>query len=168
MRILLAAALSGLILGGLAAYMNLRPTPGAGSGGPIVLQTASGSFSVDITLTFDAAPDSFAVDPSRAAALLVLFHGKELLRATEPVSAGQPVRIEPIEGMLAGENEFFVHAAPSDADALLARGLRVRVLRDDLPIAEQSLWSEPGEVVQGIVVVSVPAYAVKPLDDPRH
>ena len=64
--------------------------------------------------------------------------------------------------MVAGQNEFFVQAAPQDTTTARARAVRVRILRDGNPLADETLWSEPGEVVQGAVLVHVPAWVGAP------
>ena len=153
MRPLSAIAVVILILGGVQFYMSQRPT--------VVRQVADeevqagGDFSLDITLTFDAGPDAFALDVNDAPSLLVLFRGNELIRETELVSAGEVVTVEKIDNVVNGQNEFFVQATPADSDALLARALRIRILRDGQVISDSSLWSEPGETIQGTLLLEL-------------
>ena len=118
-------------------------------------------------MTFAAGPDPFALDLDNAPSLLVTFRGRELLRITEEIPAGEPVRIEDVEGVVAGANEFFVAASPTSTDAAVARAIRVRILRDGATVAEQSLWSDPGESVDGIVVVDVARYLAE-ADNPAE
>jgi hypothetical protein len=79
------------------------------------------------------------------------------LRVDEPISAGAPVVVEHVSGIVAGANEFFVEAQPGDDALGAAHALRVRVLRDGNPIAEQTLWSEPGLPVRGTVRIDIPS-----------
>jgi hypothetical protein len=140
--------------------MWLRPRPAA-----VIAAfepTAAGIFTVEVTLTFAAGPDPFALDLDDAPALVVSFRGRDLLRRTEEIPAGQPIRIESVEGLVAGANEFYVAATPTAQDAAVARAIRVRILRDGATVAEQSLWSAPGESVNGIVVVDVDTHLVAP------
>ncbi len=62
--------------------------------------------------------------------------------------------------MVTGRNEFFIRAIPQDSTNPIARAIRVRILRDGQPLTDETLWSEPGDVVEGAVVVEVPAWAV--------
>ncbi len=154
LRPLLALLLAGLILGGMQLYTTLRPAPQRSE---IAVRFAEGRFTLEVTLTFDAGPDPFAFETENAPALLVTFEGRELLRRTEPVPAGETVRIESIEGIVSGSgrrgrNEFFVEAVPQDSAGGLSRAVRLRLLRDEQPIAEHSLWSDPGEPVRGTLV----------------
>ena len=153
MRPLSAIAVVILILGGVQFYMSQRPT--------VVRQDADeevqagGEFSLDITLTFDAGPDAFALDVNDAPSLLVLFRGNELIRETELVSAGEVVTVEKIDNVVNGQNEFFVQASPADSDSLLARALRIRILRDERVVSETTLWSEPGETIHGTLLLEI-------------
>lgn len=159
MRPILALLVVATLLGGLQTYMWLRPRPARSVAA--FEPTAAGIFEVEITLTFAAGPDPFALDLGDAPSLLVTFRGRDLLRMTEKVPAGEPIRIEEVDGVVAGANEFFVAATPTAQDATVARAIRVRILRDGSTVAEQSLWSDPGESVDGVVVVHVDAYATE-------
>ncbi len=165
MRPILALLVATTILGGLRLYMELRPTRTATfAQEPETL--AAGRFALEITLSFAAGPDPFALDLDQAPSLLVLFRGAELLRVSEPVDAGIPVRREDLPQIAAGANEFFVRATPQDPDPRTARAVRLRLLRDEQPIAEQSLWSLSGEVVEGAVVLRVPNKPVESAEAP--
>jgi hypothetical protein len=161
MRPLLALVVVGVILGGLQLYMMFRPQSRRGAFRPEV--TAAGRFDVEVTLTFDAGPDAFALDTTSAPSLLVQLRGRDVLRRTEPIGAGSQIVAESVAGIVVGANEFFVQATPQDTTALAARAVRVRVLRDGHPLSDASLWSEPGDVVQGSIVVDVPPWAATEL-----
>jgi hypothetical protein len=153
MRPLLTLILVGVILGGMQVYMTFRPQPEASSTPAELL--ASGVFQLEITLTFAAGADPFALDVSDAPSLLVSFRGQDLLRVSQEIEAGETVRVDQIDGVVTGANEFFVQASPRDQQATAARAIRVRVLQDGNPVAEESLWAEPGELVEGVVAVDV-------------
>ena len=72
------------------------------------------------------------------------FNGQELLRVTERVSAGDPLRIDPLPGAVVGRNELFLEAAPPIEQGNRAHAVRVRILRDGVTFAEKTFWSEPG------------------------
>jgi hypothetical protein len=146
-----------IILGGLQLYMTIRPQPSGRMAAQDEL-AARGRFSVEITLTFDAGPDAFSLDVSDAPAVLVQLRGVDLLRRQEEVLAGDQVVIDDVSGLVEGKNEFFVQATPSEV-AHVARAVRVRVLRDGIPLADETLWAEPSEIVRGAVVVEVPTWA---------
>jgi hypothetical protein len=160
MRPLLALLTISVILGGLQLYMLYRPQRSHVASHEAE-QAAAGRFQVELTLTFDAGPDEFALDQSDAPALLVQLRGRDVLRRREPLAAGEQIVVD-VTGLVAGRNEFFVQATPRDVGASLARAVRVRVLRDDVPLADQTLWSEPGEIVQGAIEVELPAWSLEP------
>jgi hypothetical protein len=167
MRPLLAVAVSVVILGGMALYMQRRPQTGS----VVVERKAEGVYSLEITLSFDAGPDEFALSADDQPSVLVKFRDSELLKLTDRIPAGEPIVIERVEGIVAGpgaagRNEFYVAATPAESGANVSRALRVRVLRDGEPVADQSLWSEPGWPVQGTVELHVVAdHAGAPHDD---
>lgn len=148
------------ILGGLQGYFMLRDRFGP-SAAPLVERPAPGLYSLEITLTFDAGPDPFALEAGDQTCLEVLFRGDALLRRTERVSAGEVVVITPISSIMAGSdeaqgrNEFVVRATPADSRPELAYAARVRLLRDGASVAEQILWSDSGGKVEGKLVAVV-------------
>jgi hypothetical protein len=158
MRPFLALLTVGLILGGLQLYLLVRPQRASG----VALQAeraAAGTFTVEVTLTFDAGPDEFALDSTLASSLLVQLRGQDLLRSSEPIAAGQQIKLDAVVGVVTGNNEFYVQATPKDGTAQIARAIRVRILRNGTALADQTLWAEPGELVQGAIIVEVPDWA---------
>ena len=143
----------------MAGHYPIRIDPIAGIVG--------GKFELHVTLTFAAGPDPFALDLDAAESLLVTLAGHDLLRETGPIAAGQTLRVPDIQGVLAGSNEFYVRAIAQEDNVDMVRGLRVRLLRDDQPVAEQSLWSEPGQPVEGVIRVDVPARQLQKPTNPQ-
>jgi hypothetical protein len=157
MRPIAAILLAVLILGSVKAYTLFERSLPPPIDISTVQQSATGKFSVDVTLTFDAAADDFALEPL---AVVIELQGHELFRSLEPVPAGRPIVVEEVPGVVEGRNSFFLKVTPTESDFTSQRAVRVRVLRDGMPIAEETLWSEPGAVVEGIVNVDVePAHA---------
>jgi len=154
MRPLFAMTIAIVILGGLKLYMTHRPqaAPGAVAYHEI---TAPGDFFLQLTLTFDAGPDAFALNPATAPSLLIQRNGQDLLRRTDHVAAFEPIEIRPLVDVVRGVNEFFVQATPTAVDPGASRSVRVRMFQDEAAIGDATLWSEPGEPVQGIVRVVV-------------
>ena len=155
-RPLAALAVVVVIVGGVWLYFNswegVEPSH-------YVEQPARGVFSLEITLTFEAGPDPFSLEATDAPSLLVTLGSREVLRVTEPIAPGEPILVENVTGLVEKENEFFLVASPADAAALQSHAVRVRVLRDGDPIGEASLWSEPGQPVEGPVRVTLPSTA---------
>jgi hypothetical protein len=170
MRPLLAVALVLLILGSVWGYLAFV------SNVPLTTydtasREAEGVFTVEVTLTFDAALDAFTVDP-KASPLEVRLRGRNLIEGRDPFRGGVPIVISPVEGIVeghgnqAGRNDFTIYAVPKppeqddfavDAAAApqLAHAVRVRILRDGQPVADQTIWSDPGQPVQGNITLTV-------------
>jgi hypothetical protein len=149
-RLIAAAAISCVILGGLALFMERRESR-ASQGADVAPRAAAGDFSVDVTL-------SVTVDDSAKQPLVIVrLNGKELLSATEAPPAGELLKVDHVPGMAAGKNEFLVEADPPLAEANRAHAVRLRVLRDGQPIVEQTSWSEPGSRLVARFVLDVPA-----------
>lgn len=152
MRPILALLIPIVVFGCIRAYTVFErslPTPQVVTIAP---EQAAGTFAVDLTLTFDAAPDDFALEPL---SVLVQLQGEELFRSTEDYQAGASILLEDVGGIVEGANSFFVKVAPAESNFTAQRAVRVRVLRDGQPIAEQTLWSRPGEAVEGEVQIVV-------------
>ena len=154
MRPLLAIVLTTGILGGLQAFLSFRKTDGPYVGAQLI--QATGEYALELTLSFDAGPDPFGLDAEDTPSVLVSLAGQELLRRTDTISASQPLLIPSVAGLVVGRNEIFVQASSADTSSLRPRALRLRVLRDGTSLAEQSLWANSGEPVQGTIIAEVP------------
>ena len=148
------------ILGGTQAYMKMRPRRSTQSVYVPVTQ-AQGEFDAELDITFAAGPDEFSTDEGDAASLEVQFQGASLLRRTDAIAPGESLRIEGIQGVVPGDNEFYVQASPQDTSVQVPRALRFRILRNDVVIGESVLWSEPIDHVHGTLTVTVPEWALE-------
>jgi len=155
MRPLFVLLLSIGLLFGMNWFLGLNPTS-SHSHHELQVIEAPGEYAVDLTISFDAGPDEFALDVSEdAPSLLVQMNGKQVVkRSGEVLASESPIRVESIEGVTVGNNEFFVQASPKNLAG--ANCIRVRILRDDAVVANETLWSSPGEIIQGSVRLEVP------------
>lgn len=153
MRPLLVAVLALAIFGALAAYERFVDTLPEQSHSTEEALPAAGKFSVELTLSFDAAKDDFALENEPA--VVVRMAGRDLIRADQPVAAGEPLRASEVADIAQGCNAFFLRAAPSQDFISRPCAARLRILRDEAVIGESSLWSSPGGLVEGEVLVEV-------------
>ncbi len=164
-RVILAATLSLVILGGMNLFMRHRERAADTDVVAREATQAVGKFSLDVTLSFSpAASDPFAVatdEAEKKPALLVQLNGREVLRVADAVPAGDLIAREDVSGIVEGENEVLVEADPPLEDANRAHAVRVRVLRDGQPIAEQTSWSEPGARLIARMRLNVPPASSK-------
>jgi hypothetical protein len=145
---LLAAAVFGTLLG-YERFVAMLPQASKTSH---ELTPAAGQFSLELILSFDATRDEFNMpdDP----ALLVRMSGRDLFRADE-VDTTEPVTINNVAGVVAGQNSFFVRAVPDAKSIRHACAVRIRILRDGATLAENTIWSTPGDIVAGEVALEV-------------
>jgi hypothetical protein len=165
MRPLAAILVWVIVLGGVALFMHARKDLAAN--GTASERAAEGHFAVDVTVSFSAEADPFALDASDESgglALLLRVNGQDVLRRSDRITAGEPLRIEPVPGIVIGENEFYLEANPPLDQAGREHAIRVRVLHDGQPIAEQTFWSSPGARVANAFRIGVRAPG-EPTDD---
>jgi hypothetical protein len=160
-RPILAVLIWIVLIGGLTGYMQSREIVPAGSS--YEQHKAKGLFSLQITTTFPVEPDPFAlqIEEAEASALLVKLNGKEILRRTEKVEAGVPIRIEPVPGLVAGGNEFYLEANPPVGLDRLSCAVRVQLLQGPAVIADTTLWSDPGARIASTFQVAVESAGIE-------
>jgi len=149
MRPIMAIAIWIILVGGFSLYLGHRETAP-----PVREQArprAEGVYSIEIATTFAVEPDPFSLridDTQRPASLRVKLNGKEILRRTERIEAGTPIRLDAFPGVTDGANEFYIEAAAVEQTGH-PLALRLHVRRDGQPLAERVFWSEPGGKLTG-------------------
>jgi hypothetical protein len=147
-RIFLAALIWLLFIGGLSLFMHHRDQAMVSSEAPAVIQKIEkGNFALLITPTFAVEPDPFAIlaaDDEKPPALLVRIGDREILRKTDQIPAGAPIRLEPLTGLVFGDNEMYLEVSPPVEQADRSHAVRVQIFQDDLPLAEKTFWSPAG------------------------
>lgn len=191
MRPILALITTVAVIGSVAFYgAFIRALPPIESVTHEV-ERATGLFSVDLTLTFDAVTDSaFSIDadnPDRRHSIELTFRGQKFF-VNKLIKAGSTVEMA-INDVRVGSNSFHIEINVPDLEfgraidlddefgvepsgkqkedevTIPSRAVRIRVLRDGVPMlgAEKTIWSEPGQKVSGEVLINVPAF-----DQPTH
>ena len=144
MRIVLAVGVWIVFAGGLGIYMSQRDSGRTGPSLRATVEAAQETYEAEVTLTFDVEPDPFALDTGESVAgLLVRLNGETVLRASEGVAAGDPVRVE-LENVVRGANEVYVEVSPPVGAARASHAARVRIFRGGVPGREETFWSEGG------------------------
>jgi hypothetical protein len=155
-RILLAVLIWIVFLGGLGFYTQQRE----GAVPPPVREenrTAGvDGLSLEVVATFDIAPDAFGLragEPSPS--LLVRLGGREVLQETGEIPAGTRIGIAPLTGALPGLNEIYLEARPPVA--LDSGAVRVQLLREGIPLAEDTFWASSGRLAAGTFRFTLPS-----------
>ena len=185
MRPVLAIVVIAVALGSVKAYTSFVGSATGREHEQFQETAAEGRFHLELTLSFDARGDAFNPE-----SVLLKLHGdRVLLQVEEPVSAGTVLDVDPVEGIVVGSNEFYLKVATgendTDADAFSlstedvasestvaggadkSRAVRIRVFQDDQPIAEKTIWSEPGQAVDGTVTIEILS-AARPAGEHVH
>jgi hypothetical protein len=68
-----------------------------------------------------------------------------LLHKTDDIIPGRPMRVTIDEGLAKGTNELFIEASPPLDSADQAQAVRLQLLRDELTVAQDTFWADPGE-----------------------
>jgi hypothetical protein len=120
---------------------------------------ATGVFSLEVVTTFAVEPDPFAltVAGNQPSALLVRVNGKDVIRKTDRLEPGAPLRVESVAGIVDGKNEFYLEANPPVASTAQYNAVRMRVLRDGQVLGERSSWSESGARIADTFALAVAA-----------
>ena len=169
MRIVLVVLIWVVLAGGLALYMHNRTA--VQSAPEMELHAARGEFALEVTTTFPLEPDPFALRSDGnedAPALVVRVNGREVLRRTERVEPGAPIRVEPFTGLGQGDNELYVEANPPLDIAGRSQAVRVRVLQDSTVIADRSFWSDQGNRIAAAFPVHIDRRETEERDSHGH
>ena len=155
MRPIIALVIAAAIILGVQGYISATAHTG-GTATKVTFVEAEGKFVVELLLTFDAGPDEFALEADNAPSVVLSLAGKELLRRSEVVKAGETIVLD-APGVVEGTNEFLLVSSPVEDDPDAVRAARIRVLKNDDLVVEEWIASEPGLAAEGTVTLEIPA-----------
>ena len=167
MRPLLAIAVWVVLIGGLSWYMQTRQEVRAVAGfQPTALET---KLTLEVTPSFAVRPDPFALqtdEGDKAVALLIRLNGRDVLKKSEKLAGGSQIKVDDVQGLVEGRNEFYVEANPPLNEASQSHAVRIRVKRENETLAERTLWSEPGSRIAA--TFSLEVKPTEPVQDDEH
>jgi len=149
-RFLLAGLAWLLCLGSVTLYMNMREDArdSIAAQPALALQSAHARYDLEVTLTFRAEADPFALNTNAASdAGSISLNGVGILELAEVADPGVPWRAQ-LEGVVAGPNELFVQATPPGGYGM-SHAVRVRLIKNGVPMREKTFWSEGGGGILG-------------------
>ncbi len=153
MRLALAILLSVLILLSVHSYLRFAESLRGRHVAAREETIAPGNYSAQITLTFDAEADAFALDHT---SLLFTHQDQVLLKREDRVLASEPLVVDSLGKLIVGPNAFHFSCVPRDNSPNVAKAVRLQIFRDGHPIAEQTLWAKPGLTPQGEIRIEIP------------
>lgn len=161
MRFALVLGIWLTFVGGVAFYMHtrdaLRTQDTLQELTPV---SAEAGYDMELTLTFDAQPDPFALaaDDSKAPPVVaVRLNDRTVAEMREGVAPGMPWIQSNIAGVVIGANELYVEATPPVDQTDLRHAVRVRLLQDDEVLADRTFWSDGGAKVAGVLRFEIAA-----------
>ena len=157
MRFFLVFIIWVVIVGGLWGYIANRDARRL-EAAPVAIADLSieGEFAIELTPTFSTEEDPFALTTTKTNAppLELKLNGTQLSLPTQEILRGETIRLETISGMLAGHNEIYVNASPPFSESTLEHGIRIRVLENEVSIADETIWAGQGALVSGTISFS--------------
>ena len=156
LRFLFALVVAMLLMGSIALCqylithkVDIQLVRDAHQHGQVQHEQAESLYTLVFIPTFDVREDPFALKASgeqESVRLLVRSGKKDLVRWTDDIQRGVPIRVEDVE-LLSDHVEVFIETAPSGTDAGLHHALRLQILRSDVVYADETLWTTGGRDV---------------------
>jgi len=149
-RLVLVALVWVVLIGGVTLF-TAGKRPVTNELHPAVPPTgvaAVGVVSLEVSASFVAEPDPFALDaPAGGKALEVLVNGVETPGNGLVDSGGGTMHLERIPGLRPGCNELFVRVHPPTAEWGRAHAVRLVVRRGDVTVLDRTVWSHGAESI---------------------
>jgi hypothetical protein len=152
MRIFVAVIVWVIFIGGLSLYMKHRGFADYSANDLFEFQRVEKVYALEVTPSFILESDPFALAmdiQNSSPALLIRLGEHELLNISAPLTTAETYKIEPLHSLIVGQNEIYVEATPPTNHFSTYNALRIRILKNGYPVAEQTLWSPPGTKVAG-------------------
>lgn len=138
MRLILALVITLGLLGGVFGYVRFADSVRR-TAVEIEIDYATGDYSIEVQTTFACQSDPILETES----LKVMFKGEPVYSSDQRILANEVTLIPSLPGVESGENEIFV-TAHMDPGVRGLQAMKVSIKRNDIPVAEKVLISEPG------------------------
>lgn len=153
MRFFLVVSIWIVFIGGLWLYVWKRDASIVASTDVIRVEAVDDrAYSVELTPTFSAEADPFALDDGASSQAIELqLNGNTIDLSGFEFSRGQNVTIEKLSEVLMGHNELFLKASPPVSDVSINHGVRIRFLEDDSALLDETIWNNQGSLISGTI-----------------
>jgi hypothetical protein len=152
MRIFVTVIVWVVFIGGLTLYMKHRDSVDYLKDNFHEFKMVEKLYALEVTPSFILESDPFALaidSQDSSPVLLVRLGDHEILKVDDPLTISETFRVEPLDGLIIGENEIYVEASPLVEHFTTQNALRVRIIENGYPLAEKTIWSPPGAKVSG-------------------
>jgi len=166
MRFLLVVLFWLVFVGGLKAYTWQRDMAASRTvAAPVQVERLSGNWILELTPTFSAEADPFALETEDGAPapIEVSLNAVPVALDSLRVVRGDALQIENLGELQQGPNEVFVKASPPLHESDLNHGIRVRILDGQAVLADETIWGNRGALVSGSVT-----FKLKSEEVPAH
>ncbi len=154
MRFLLVLVLWFVFVGGLKTYTWQRDAATRQVvASPIHTELLSGNWALELTPTFSAEDDPFALqtDETENTPIAVSLNATPVELGALAIARGDTLRIDNLGELHPGHNEIYIKASPPLNESGLNHGIRVRMLEGEAVLADETIWSNRGSLVSGSV-----------------
>jgi hypothetical protein len=152
MRIFITVIVWVVFIGGLTLYMNHRGSADYAVVNFHEFKKVEKVYALEVTPSFVLKSDPFALNidgRNGSPALLVRLGQHIIFEVDAPLTISETYKVEPLNGLIIGENEIYVEASPPLNQISTQNALRVRIMKNGNPVAEKTIWSSPGSKVSG-------------------
>ncbi len=151
MRLVLVIAIWIVIVGGVWFYIDQRDSRIIDKAeAQQSYQQVVDDFTLELTPTFGIESDPFALQTETAAsALLVRLRGQDIYNSDATLARGETLRIGPLHDFVSGNNELYLEASPPLNESSISHALRVRLLRGETAVLDETLWADAGSKIAG-------------------
>jgi len=140
-RLLLAVLVWAVLLGGLFLYLGQRHLHELTT--EYTFKPAQGDFALQINSTFPMGADLFALRSKEPlpAPLKVWLNGMALKIPEADFSVPSAVRLEEVQGIFDGRNEFYIESHPASREGTPG-ALKLELFRGRKMLFEKTLWTD--------------------------
>jgi hypothetical protein len=152
MRIFVTIIVWVVFIGGLTLYMNHRGSADYSANNFHEFKLPEKVYALEVTPSFVLESDPFAlnIDSRKGSpALLVRLGEHIILKVDDPLTSYETYKVEPLHGLIIGENEIYIEASPPLNHISTQNALRIQIIKNGYPLAEKTIWSPPGSKVSG-------------------
>lgn len=121
---------------------------------------AAASVTIEVTATFSAEKDPFALDVpggSESSPLILRLGDLTLIENADALKPGIPFIAGPLKSLKAGSRELYIEASPPIENGARHHALRIRIFGQGRLIAEKTFWAEPGGKITGVLPFNLKA-----------
>jgi hypothetical protein len=160
MRLMYAAVVWLVFIGGVWLYMNTREEATAPGPAQLETPTAAAVYGLRVRATFVAAVDPFALEAPAAEEMVpveIRVNGRpQTVIMADDLEVGAVYRVTRLSGLHSGDNEIYIAASPPAESADRTHAVRLELLSEGRVVQEKTIWSDGTGRVAGVFMMNIP------------